>query len=94
MALLLIFNSRVLNYIYFTQVIRPSWILQDKNLTSIYLDWPEKSWIINYASKISLILSNLKNGMPTGKIARLLLVEEIESIACCYHLAEVYLSLV
>jgi hypothetical protein len=48
---------------------------------------------MNYASKISLILSNLKNSlwifMPTGKITRFLLVAEIASIARL-HLAEVY----
>jgi hypothetical protein len=45
-ALLLTFKSKVLNYIYFTQVIRPSIILQDKNLTNIYFDRPEKE--LNY----------------------------------------------
>jgi hypothetical protein len=48
---------------------------------------------MNYASKISLILPNLKNGpwifMPTGKISRVLLVAAIESIACCLLLLPV-----
>jgi uncharacterized membrane protein (DUF106 family) len=46
----------------------------------------KKGLIIIYASKISLILSNLKNDlwifMPTGKSVRFLLVVEIESIVC------------
>jgi hypothetical protein len=46
MAPLLTFKSRVLNYIYSTQVIRPSIILQDKNLTNIYFDPLEKE--LNY----------------------------------------------
>jgi hypothetical protein len=46
MAVLLTFKSRVLNYIYFAQVIRPYIILQDKHLTNIYFDRPEKE--LNY----------------------------------------------
>jgi hypothetical protein len=46
MAVLLTFKSRVLNYIYFTQVIRPSIMLQDKNLTNIYFERQVKE--LNY----------------------------------------------
>jgi hypothetical protein len=46
MAVLFTFNSRVLNYIYFTQVICPSLILQEKNLTNKYFDRSEKD--LNY----------------------------------------------
>jgi hypothetical protein len=99
MALLLTFNSSVLNYIYFTQVTHPSWILQDKNLTSIYFAQPEKG--LNYKLCLSLILSNLKNSLwifiPTGKLVQFLLVAEIESIACsCWgipSLVQIYRSL-
>jgi hypothetical protein len=42
----------------------------------------KKNSIINYASKISLILSNLWIFMPTGKIAPFLLVADIERIVC------------
>jgi hypothetical protein len=74
-------------YIY-TEGIGPSLTLQDKNLTNIYFELPEKELnIINYASKMSLILSNLKNDLwifiATGKIAQFILVAAIESIACC-----------
>jgi hypothetical protein len=61
MAVLLTFNSRVLNYIYFTQVIRPSIILQDKNLTDIYFDWPKKE--LNY----KLCFQNLFNSVKFEK---------------------------
>jgi hypothetical protein len=76
----------VWNYIYFTSGIGPSLTLQDKNLTSIYFELPEKE--LNYKLYSQNVFNTVKfekrlvDFYSHWKISQFLLEAEVEHTAC------------
>jgi hypothetical protein len=59
-----------LDYIYFKQGIGPSLILQDKNLTNIYFELPEKE--LNHKLCFQKVVNTVKIGLQRYTIGKLL----------------------